>query len=71
MNSEAESTSHGTASSIAAMMVQRPSPESCTVPVKRERFGSSVSAMAVKSSSHEPTTLPRRHNSATSPRSKL
>src|SRR5260370_15084020 len=64
--SEAESTSAGTASSSAATMVQRPSPESCTAPVKVESSGFSASAMAVRSSSQEPTTLPRRHTSAMS-----
>jgi hypothetical protein len=64
------STGAGTPSSIAAMAVQRPSPESETRPENSERSGDSFSAIAVRSSSHEPTTLPRRHTSATSAMSK-
>src|SRR5689334_8391736 len=63
-----ERTSAGTASSMAAWMVQRPSPESCTNPVYSERVGFSASAMAVRSSSQELTTLPRRQTSAMSAR---
>jgi hypothetical protein len=63
---EADSTSAGTASSIAAMMVQRPSPESSTNPEKFDRLGFSASAMAVRSSNHKLTTLPRRYTSAMS-----
>ena len=62
------STGAGTASSIAAMIVQRPSPESETRPANFDSDGSSSSAVAVRSSSHEAMTLPRRHSSATSPR---
>ena len=46
-------------------MVQRPSPESDTRPSKSARSGDSLSACAVRSSSHDATTLPRRHTSAT------
>src|SRR6185437_16870972 len=58
-------TGAGTPSSIAACNVQRPSPESDTRPAKFSRFGLFRNALAVRSSSHEPTTLPRRHTSAT------
>src|SRR5262249_26776288 len=68
--SEAARTCAGTPSSIAASSVQRPSPESETRPVKRSRRGSLASAAAVRSSSQEATTLPRRHTSATSARSR-
>jgi hypothetical protein len=47
---------------MAALIVQRPSPESDTRPPKRARDGSSHRALAVRSSSHEAITLPRRHN---------
>ena len=66
MNSAAVSTSAGTASSIAASTVQRPSPESCTKP---ENFGELrilASAIAERSSSQDETTLPRRQTSAMS-----
>ena len=53
-------------SSMAAIDVHRPSPESDTRPEKSSRSGESCRAAAVRSSSHEPTTLPRRHTSATS-----
>ena len=69
-NSEAASTCAGTASSIAAITVQRPSPESCTTPVYFERSGFSASALAVRSSSQDETTLPRRQTSAMSARSR-
>ena len=69
-NSAAASTWAGTASSIAASSVQRPSPESATRPAKRSSVGSLASAAAVRSRSHEPTTLPRRHTSAMSARSR-
>ena len=65
-NTAADSTWAGTPSSIAACSVHRPSPESLTLPVKPSRAGSFTSADAVRSSSHELTTLPRRHTSATS-----
>ena len=58
-------TGAGTPSSIAACSVQRPSPESETRPWKLPSSGSCRNASAVRSSSHEPTTLPRRHISAT------
>ncbi|COX00412.1 Uncharacterised protein [Mycobacterium tuberculosis] len=64
------STGAGTPSSIAAMAVHRPSPESETRPENSARSGDSRSAIAVKSSSQEPITLPRRHTSATSGMSK-
>ena len=47
------STSAGTACSIAAWIVQRPSPESSTWPVNSLRSGSSASAIAVRSSSQD------------------
>ena len=60
------STGAGTPSSIAAMAVHRPSPESETRPENSVRSGDSCNAIAVRSSSQEPMTLPRRHTSATS-----
>ncbi len=63
--SEAVRTWAGTPSSTAASTVQRPSPESETRPLNDSSFGSSTSAAAVRSSSQELTTLPRRHTSAT------
>src|SRR5262249_44629724 len=60
------STGTGTPSSMAAATVQRPSPESETRPEKPSSAGLLVKALAVRSSSHEATTLPRRHTSATS-----
>src|SRR5262249_25860750 len=69
-NSAAARTCAGTASSTAASSVQRPSPESDTRPVNRSRLGSLARAAAVKSSSHDATTLPRRHTSAMSARSR-
>src|SRR5262249_44760409 len=68
--SEAASTCAGTPSSIAASSVHRPSPESETRPVKRSSCGSLASASAVRSSNQEETTLPRRHTSAMSARSR-
>src|SRR6185369_1720837 len=62
----AVSTCAGTASSMAAASVQRPSPESATLPAKSPRSGLLASAAAVRSRSHEVTTLPRRQSSATS-----
>ena len=59
-------TGAGTPSSIAACNVQRPSPESDTRPAKPVRSGFLKRASAVKSRSHEPITLPRRHTSAMS-----
>src|SRR5439155_2683104 len=63
---EAVRTWAGTASSMAALMVQRPSPESETRPAKPSSPGSWAKAAAVKSRSHEATTLPRRQTSVTS-----
>src|SRR5664280_1805853 len=57
-------------SSMAGVIVQRPSPESDTRPENLERSGCPNNAMAVRSSSHDATTLPRRQTSATSPRLK-
>ena len=51
---------------LAARIVQRPSPESDTRPPKPERSDSVASAAAVRSRSHDATTLPRRQTSATS-----
>src|SRR5215469_5327638 len=64
--SAVERTGAGTASSIAALIVQRPSPESETRPAKLSSAGSWVSAVAVRSSSQDAMTLPRRHTSAMS-----
>src|SRR4029079_1960174 len=64
-NSAAASTSTGTPSSTAACTVHRPSPESDTRPSKSARSELRASASAVRSSSHDATTLPRRHTSAT------
>ncbi|MFW3115001.1 peroxidase BpoB [Mycobacterium haemophilum DSM 44634] len=58
-------TGAGTPSSIAAITVHRPSPLSDTRPANSLNAGDSCSADAVKSSSHELITLPRRHTSAT------
>ncbi len=66
VNSDAAITSAGTASSIAACTVQRPSPESCTWPENFDSAGSSISAFAVRSISHDDSTLPRRQTSAMS-----
>src|SRR5258708_27286408 len=60
------STYAGTDSSIAALMVQRPSPESDTRPEKSLSVGLLRSAAAVRARSHELMTLPRRQTSATS-----
>src|SRR6476620_1530255 len=59
-------TGVGTPVSIAATAVHRPSPESLTRPAKPSSVGASCNAAAVRSSSHELTTLPRRQTSATS-----
>ena len=60
------STGAGTPSSIAASAVQRPSPESRHPAVERRRARDRRAApTAVRSSSHDATTLPRRHTSAT------
>src|SRR5581483_2842105 len=68
--SAAASTGAGTASSTAASSVQRPSPESDTRPVNRPSSGSLANAAAVRSRSHEATTLPRRQTSVIAARSK-
>ena len=57
-------------SSIAAVIVHRPSPESATLPAKLDRSGFSVNSMAQRSRSHEAITLPRRHSSVISARLK-
>ena len=56
-------TGTGTPSSMAALIVQRPSPESETLPPNFESCASAASAVAVRSSNHEAITLPRRHTS--------
>src|SRR5581483_2761437 len=61
-----DSTGAGTPSSMAAIAVQRPSPESDTRPENSARSGDPASAVAVRSSSHDATTLPRRQTSAIS-----
>ena len=63
------STGTGVPVSFAASSVQRPSPESETRPPNLASVGSSCSAWAVRSSSHDATTLPRRQTSVTSARS--
>src|SRR5260370_307089 len=55
---------------MAALIVHRPSPESETRPANADNVGSVSSAPAVRSSSHEAITLPRRQTSATSRRLK-
>src|ERR1700693_1575780 len=54
----------GTDSSIAASTVQRPSPVSSTQPLIVESSGSCSSPRAIRSSSHDRTTLPVRQASA-------
>src|SRR5580658_4984146 len=66
--SAADNTWAGTPSSIAASMVQRPSPESDTLPAKCARSGDCINAAAERSSSQDATTLPRRQSSAMSGR---
>ena len=51
---------------MAAMIVQRPSPESDTRPENSSSCGSFASASAVRSSSQDAMTLPRRQTSAIS-----
>ena len=63
--SELVSTGAGTPSSIAAIEVHRPSPESETRPAKFDRSGDWYSEIAIRSSSQEPMTLPRRQSSET------
>src|SRR5206468_10328429 len=58
--SAAVSTWAGTPSSLAAAIVQRPSPESETRPANLSRAGLCTKAAAVRSRSQEATTLPRR-----------
>src|SRR5581483_2483607 len=65
--SEAAMTEAGTPSSTAASTVHRPSPESDTRPLKCSRSGDLAKAAAVRSTSQELTTEPRRQTSATSP----
>src|ERR1700733_12685897 len=65
-NSAELNTGTGVPSSIAAEMVQRPSPESETWPENFSSVGSSSNEIAVRSSSQDATTLPRRHTSVTS-----
>ena len=64
------STWAGTPTSTAAATVQRPSPESDTRPENPAALGSWSRAWAVRSSSQDPITLPRRHSSATAATSK-
>ena len=59
-------TGAGTASSTAASTVHRPSPESETRPLKVWRSGVRANASAIRSTSHDETTDPRRQTSATS-----
>src|SRR5262249_21969687 len=68
--SAAPSTGAGTEVSMAACRVQRPSPESATWVRNSPSLASASNAWAVRSSSQERITLPRRHTSATSARSK-
>src|SRR6185503_398394 len=64
------STGTGTPASTAALIVQRPSPESATSPRKPSRPGLRARAALVRASSHERTTLPWRHSSAIAARSR-
>src|SRR6516164_11318045 len=64
--SDAAMTEAGTPSSTAASTVHRPSPESDTRPLNMSRSGDLANAAAVRSTSQELTTEPRRHTSATS-----
>src|ERR1700744_1509372 len=65
--SEAAMTEAGTPSSTAASTVHRPSPESDTRPLKSDKSSDLANAAAVRSTSQELTTEPRRHTSATWP----
>ena len=65
------STLIGTASSIAASIVHRPSPLSATRPEKRSRWLSRASSSAQRSNSQDEITDPRRHTSAMSGRFKV
>src|SRR6516225_2713404 len=53
-------TGAGTPWSTAARTVQRPSPESDTRPANSSSSGDRAKASAVRSTSHDPTTEPRR-----------
>ena len=64
--SEAAMTFIGTAFSIAASTVQRPSPESSAYPAILSRCSSSSTAATRRSSSHERITVPERQESKTS-----
>ena len=64
--SAAVMTSAGTPASTAASTVQRPSPESDTRPPNSSSSGDCARAAAVRSTSQELITDPRRHTSATS-----
>src|SRR5262245_14890275 len=68
--SAAASTCAGTPSSMAASSVQRPSPESDTRPAKVPSVGSRATAAADRPRSQELITLPRRHRSVMSARSR-
>src|SRR6266576_4572130 len=68
--SAADKTGTGMPSSMPAVIVQRPSPESETRPSNLDSAGSVIRALAVRSSSHDAITLPRRHTSAMSGRLK-
>src|SRR5260370_38557767 len=65
-NSDAVRTGAGAVDSIAARIVQRPSPESDTLPENLSRDGCSSREIAVKSRNQLATTLPLLHTSATS-----
>src|SRR5205823_1574170 len=69
LKSEAASTGAGTPSSTAACTVHRPSPESLTWPAYSSRLGDSCSACAVRSSSQDEITEPRRQSSLIAARS--
>jgi hypothetical protein len=57
---------HGTPASTAASTVKHSSPESATRPSTVASVGSCASTWALRSSSREEITLPRRHTSAMS-----
>ena len=59
----------GTASSMEASTVHRPSPESSTYELSESSVGSRSSSSAIKSSSQDRITLPLRQFSAIAPRS--
>src|SRR5205823_5369730 len=63
-NSDSAITGVGTDSSMAASTVQRPSPVSSTQPLMLVSSGSWDRPRAIRSSSHERTTLPVRQASA-------